>query len=856
MVKLSQIVKDYQDSGAVNSVVNLFGFIDDHAFLTKSGEVGVVLKVQGRDYECLDNFDLNDVTRRFEACVRSFDPSFRIYQYVIKRDSASIPRSADYANPIVRQAVSSRVEYLEGKADELYSLDIYFVVLYEGSRYSLNVAEKFKLIAKQPSAALALFSTGKSVLLIEEFINRGHQVLVNRVNSFLIQIREYVPIRLAAKAEAFTFFRKLLNFSHQKADSVPLQHNTFLDYYICDSQIECHRGFLRLDDYYVKVLTLKDPPAKTRPNMLKHLQELPSECIIVSEFNRVENFEMRKLIQSKRRHFHNSKTSIMSYVNLSNEPQKPDQTLIDDSASAMVGELGSCLTEMEVKSNYFGHFSFTVVLYDRDKKRLDKSVAEAFKVFSSRDAVLFEERYNLLNAFLAALPANRRYNLRYMYLLNNNYADLSFLFAPQCGELWNEHLNAEYLAAFETNQSTPYYLNLHYQDIPHTLMLGMTGTGKSFACNFLLTHAQKYNPRTVIFDLGGSYKMLTQLFGGSYMQIGIERRSFTVNPFSLAPSEDNLHFLFSFVKVLIESSGTFKLNDKDERELYNQVASMYAIDRAQRRLITLLNILPKNLEAHLQRWVEGGQYGNLFDNVDDNLTFANFQTFDFEGLDKFPQILEPLLFYILHRANAGIYDPALTTTFKIFLLDEAWRFFRNPTVKDYIVEAMKTWRKRNAAMILATQSSADLTRNEMLQVVAESCGTLIFLANPRMDKRQYQEMFHLNETEANLIASLAPKKQLLIKQPDIAKVVQLNVTSKDYWIYTNSPYDNEKKREAFERLGFERGLEFLARQTRAADLQEHPVTSSAENGTRALKVTGAVPNGSKQEVLQFERIQL
>ena len=35
----------------------------------------------------------------------------------------------------------------------------------------------------------------------------------------------------------------------------------------------------------------------------------------------------------------------------------------------------------------------------------------------------------------------------------------------------------------------------------------------------------------------------------------------------------------------------------------------------------------------------------------------------------------------------------------VSLLDEAWRFFRNPTVKEYVVEGMKTWRKRNAAML-------------------------------------------------------------------------------------------------------------------------------------------------------------
>lgn len=694
MVKLSQIVKDYQDSGSVNALVNLFGFVDDNVFLTKSGEVGVVVKIQGRDYECLDPVDLNEVTRRFEACVRSFDPAFRIYQYLLKRNGASIPVSDVYENPIVREAVLSRSEYLEGKASELYSVEAYFVILYEGSRYGLSTAEKLRMVTRQPGTFLSLLSTRKSVLLIEDFINRGQRALLNKVRSFIIQLQDYVPVQLADKGEAFSFFRRLLNFDHDRSDLVGLQYDTFLDFFVCDSPIECHRGFLRVGDYYVKALTLKDPPAKTQPNILRHLQELPSECIIATEFKRVENFDMRKMIQSKRRHFHNSKTSMMSHVNLSGGPQTPEQTLVDDSASAMVGELGACLTEMEVRSGYFGQFSLTVVLYDKDRTRLERSVAAAFKVFASQDAVLFEEHYNLLNAFLAVLPANHRYNLRFNYILNSNYADFSFLFTPQNGEQWNGHLDAEYLAALETNQSTPYYLNLHYHDIPHTLMLGMTGTGKSFTCNFLLTHAQKYAPRTVIFDLGGSYRMLTQLFGGSYMQLGIDRNAFSINPFSLPPSEENLHFLFSFVKVLIESSGTYRMADQDERELYSQIASMYHVDASQRRLITLLNILPKHLESHLRRWVQGGQYGNLFDNVEDNLTLAQFQTFDFEGVDKFPQILEPLLFYILHRANAAIYDPALATTFKIFLLDEAWRFFRNPTIKDYIIEAMKTWRKK------------------------------------------------------------------------------------------------------------------------------------------------------------------
>src|SRR6266446_3422584 len=73
-----------------------------------------------------------------------------------------------------------------------------------------------------------------------------------------------------------------------------------------------------------------------------------------------------------------------------------------------------------------------------------------------------------------------------------------------------------------------------------------------------------------------------------------------------------------------------------------------------RRLFTLGNILNRRLAEPLHKWVGDGSYGSLFDNPEDNLTLARFQCFDFEGMDKYPQVLEPLLFYILHRANSFV----------------------------------------------------------------------------------------------------------------------------------------------------------------------------------------------------------
>ena len=807
MIRLGQITREYLEAGAMSSLIGLFGFVDEHTFLTKSGHLGVVFRVPGVDAECLDHAARDHVARQFEGAARALDERFRVYQYLLKRDHAPIPHR-HYGNAVVEQAISNRILYLEAKSQDLYTLDIFFVLMYEGWHRSSTSKSKFRDLVNRPQSVVREMLSGSNVLtLVDEDLGRARELVANKAASFVIQLKDALAIELLDKSAAFRFFRRLLNFEPYKLDG-RLKYDLHLDYFACDSMLECHRDHLRMDGYFVQVLTLKEPPAQTFAYVLRALEEISSNFIIANEWKRESNLAARKEVNSKRRHFHNSKASLANYMG--DRPLNPQEMLIDDGAAGLIADLGGCLREIEITGNYFGKFSLTIVLYDRDQAKVRRAVAECFKALGTHDAVLIEEGYNLLNAYLSVIPGNRAFNLRRLWLLNTNYADLSFLFAPHTGETHHAHIDQEYLAVLETNSSTPYFLNLHYQDVAHTMILGASGSGKSFFLNFLITNLQKYQPLTYIFDLGGSYESLTKLFDGSHLRVGIEHRSFTINPFQLAPTNENLHFLFSFVKVLIESGG-YAMTSKEGRDLYEQIGNLYEVDPEQRRLFTLSNILSRNVAQHLDRWVEGGQYGSVFDNLEDNLTFAAFQTFDFEGMDKYPQVLEPLLFYVLHRANASIFDPALGTRFKAFVMDEAWRFLKNDTIRRYITEAVKTWRKRNAALILATQSSDDLERSEMLGVIVESCTTKMFLANPGMDRNAYRETFHLNETEAALIAALVPKQQILIKRPDLSKVVNLNVDPIGYWLYTSNPYDNQRRREAFERYGFARGLEELAR---------------------------------------------
>lgn len=813
MFRLDRIDKTWREAGSFNAQVNLFGFIDEQVFLTKSGDVGVLLRVRGVDYECLDSADFDHVTKRLEAAMRIFDDKYRVYQYLFKRNGVSIPFQT-YGNAVVDTAIRNRMDFLKVKADSLYSLEIYHAVLFEGFRYQHRLISSLAKLASEPRDGwreiVAWPSSRKQVVLIDSEIERARTALLGKVRAFILQVNDFLPVQILAKHETFGILKRILNFDRQKLASARLKHDTFLDWQLCESHLECHRRFLRLDEYFVKVLTLKEPTAQSFPLIFKGLLEVPANYYVVTEWQKQSPDKSRHQIHSRRRHFHNTKRSLMSYMSLSDHPEKIDDILMDDSKEAQVRELGMALREFELKGNYFGEFSLTVVVYDLDLAKVETACAEFTKVFSIHDGTLFEERYNLLNAYLATIPGNYAFNLRRMVILNTNYADYSFLFSLHSGEPLNAHLRQEYLAVLETNHRTPYYLNLHDQDVAHAMMLGVTGSGKSFSLCFLVTNVQKYRPYTFIFDLGGSFESLTQLFGGAYVRVGVNSPDFRINPFSLPPTKANLDFLAVFVKVLAEAGGEPRLTAEEDQELYQQIENLYEIEPELRTLGTLANTLPRHLARRLEKWIAGGQFGFMFDNSEDTITFSRFQCFDFQGMNRYAEVLEPLLFYILHRATDAVCNPEITHVFKVFFIDEAWVFFRNPAVQTYIVEALKTWRKHNAAMVLSTQSLDELRKSQILDVIVESCPTKIFLANPGMDRELYRERFHLNDTELELISTLIPKRQMLIKKPALTKVVNLEVDSKSYWLYTNDPYDNRKRQEAFEKYGFEKGLEVLA----------------------------------------------
>src|SRR5437016_9700097 len=118
MFKIDHITKQWKEAGSLHAHINLYGFWDEHAFLTKSGDLGVAFRIGGIDYESLDRAARDYAVKRLEAAFRALNERIRLYQILFKRNRPAIP-SGSYDNPLVRAAVEQRTAFLESKTDRL-----------------------------------------------------------------------------------------------------------------------------------------------------------------------------------------------------------------------------------------------------------------------------------------------------------------------------------------------------------------------------------------------------------------------------------------------------------------------------------------------------------------------------------------------------------------------------------------------------------------------------------------------------------------------------------------------------------------------------------------------------------------
>ena len=620
-------------------------------------------------------------------------------------------------------------------------------------------------------------------------------------------VAEHTPVEMLEAVEASRLLSDLANKPGTFWDGAT---GSGMNWRLALSELEAERSHLRLDGEPVILYSLLSPPGQAHANLLEDLYCLDAVLTVSLEWRPWTVEAARRRIRSAQRHYFSRRYSMMAHAR---DAQGTAAAMVDSAAAAESDRLGSALVELEADGVAYGETSLTVALHGEldDIERLDGDV---WRLFAAHDAKVIREGYGQLPVWFARLPAQpRSRQVRKAFVSAGVATCLAPVFGPPRGSRTSRHLGREPLAVFETPWRTAYRYDLFAGDVGHTLILGATGSGKSFALNFLLVEALKYDPRILILDLGGSYRWLTRFLGGSYLELtpGGAESGLRLQPFALPPTTRTLQFLTGWVLRLLRLGG-YEAGGADTSEIRARIEDLYAITAERRTLSVLAGSLPAAMWPALSRWTEGGAWGAYFDNAPSDgpdIEFRDWQVIDLAGAAEHADLCEAALSYLLERMRLEIEDPAETGRLKLMVVDEAWRYMQDPAVLAYLAEAAKTWRKKNAALVLATQSAVDVTGTAGAAALLESIPTKLFLANPELPD-EAGALFRLNESEVARIRELAPKRELYLRRPDEAAVLRLEVDPESYWLYTSSPLDAERRADAVATHGLARGLAVLA----------------------------------------------
>jgi type IV secretion system protein VirB4 len=572
-----------------------------------------------------------------------------------------------------------------------------------------------------------------------------------------------------------------------------------VDSQIVQTPVSWESDHLRIGRRFVQMYSLKTTPEASRPCLFADLLKLDCDSILCSTWRPKSTATARHEIDQQEKFISFFKVGVLSRVMAGKDTASLDTGAGAKAANNAVDDLGEVIRSLDKKSQ--GEYSLRFLVAARSVGELQALSPAVHRVFVEARAQIMEETLGNLCAFYAMFPGNGRFNVFPMWLAEDHHARLSSIFAPSLGHPYSDDLEAEYLNVFETRTGTPFFQDAYVDGVRVQLILGPTGSGKSVTGNLTIAHEQKYGGFTYIFDIGGSYESVVELYGGRVDRIGKDGPR--LNPFTLEPTESNIQFLYSFIKLLLTNGGA-ELEPEDDDVIHKAVQDMYLLDASNRRLSNLY--LPKKLDRYLSKWVGRGVYSAIFDNVEDSLSLSRIQCFDFQGVNnaQYADLIEPLMVWLLRRINDVLYNPVNLGVPKHILIEEIFSSMKNKQLLDGALASIKTIRKNLGGVTMIGQSAEDLGTNA--DSIVNSCTSFLFLRDATFNRKRYAELFKMNEQQLALFESLQDREALYMRRDGLTKVVRLNLDSRSYAAFSTKPKDRVRRSKLIAKYGLAEGI--------------------------------------------------
>jgi type IV secretion system protein VirB4 len=766
----------FAKAGAACSIVPISRFVGPSIFALKGGGYGCLFSLKGLDEEGLTEQELDARVRQIEGALRTLPEGSCLYQYARVMSGLDLPRQEKYASEVTEAFASDRLAFLQKNA-AFRRIDLHWCLTLEPS--------KLKTFDRKPQVNTIDTSQMLSDLEKTATLLTGH-------------LGSSLGLQLLDKNEAFRFFSYLFNLEEWAAQD-QLRSDTGVDRQIVKSAVSWHSDHVQVGQRHVQMFAMKTTPEASRPCQFSGLLTLDCDNVLCSTWRVKSASAARSEIDAQEKFISFFKVGVLTRVMSGRDTASLDTGAGAKAANNSVDDLSDVIRSLDKKAQ--GEFSLRLLVAANSPEQLRSCSPAVHRVFVDARAQVMEETLGNLSAFYAMFPGNHKFDVFPMWLSEDHYARLSSVFAPHIGHPQSEDLDSEYLNIFETRTRTPFFQDVYVDGVRVMLIIGPTGTGKSVHGNQIIALEQKYGGFTYIFDIGGSYESVVELYGGKVDRVGKDGPR--INPFALEPTESNIKFLYSFVKLLLTNGGA-ELEPEDDDVIHKAVQDMYLLDDANRRLSHLY--LPKKLQRYMSKWIGAGIYNAVFDNVEDSLSLSRLQCFDFQGVnnEQYADLIEPLMVWLLRRINDVLYNPANLGVPKHILIEEIFSSMKNKQLLDGALASIKTVRKNLGGVTMIGQSADDLGANA--DSIVNSCTSFLFLKDATFNRKRYAELFKMNEQQLALFESLQDREGLYMRRDGLTKVVTLNLDSRSYATFSTKPKDRVRRTKLIDKYGLTEGI--------------------------------------------------
>jgi type IV secretion system protein VirB4 len=705
--------------------------------LNKDGSFQRTARYRGPDLDSATEAELVSVTARVNNVLKWFGSGWAIFFEAERVPALAYPagRFADPASWLVDE---------ERKADFLavgahHESRYYVTFLYLPSPDAASRTER--LFFERPE--------GKTASIDPRVYLEAYLTETDRALELLAAVLP--EVRPLTDAETLTYLHATIS-TRPHVVAMP-DIPTHLDAVLCDTTLT---GGVepKLGDRHLRVLTVLGFPNTTSPGFLDALNDLGFSYRWVTRWIPLGKEEATKHLTRLRRQWFSKRKSVAAI--LREVMFNRETALVDPDADNKAVDADEALQELGADDVAFGFVTTAIVVADTDPQRANDKLLAVERIVNGRGFATIRETLNAVEAWLGSLPGNPYANVRQPIVHTLNLAHMMPVSAVWAGPEGNMHLRAPALMMTQTRGSTPFRLDLHVGDVGHTLVVGPTGAGKSVLLALLALQFRRFiGAQVAIFDKGRSTRAAALAMQGRAVDLALDG-DVAFQPLAAIDTSGEIAFALEWVIGLLINEGV-SITPEVKDAVWTALQSLASAPRAERTLTGLAVLTQSNaLVAALTPYTLEGPYGRLLDGARETLDLADVLHFEMDGLMQVKRLVLPVLTYLFHRLEAR-FDGRPT----LLVLDEAWVFLDDPLFAARIREWLKTLRKKNVAVVFATQSLADIERSSIAPALIESCPTRIFLPNDRAlepQARAVYERFGLNDRQIEILSRATPKR--------------------------------------------------------------------------------------------------